>query len=78
MAENLEGYGLDPIWWWVFLAIEIILKLELDVYLTLNFEVGVWFPHSGKRLSNKMYGVLNYAVSYLISTGGEEFCMVLS
>ena len=55
------------------LAIALILESEPDVHLSLNCEAGVWGTHSGKRLVNRLYGILNYAGSYLTYSGGEGF-----
>ena len=60
------------------LAVAPILESEPDVELSLNCEVGVWFPHSSKRLSNQPYDVLNRAVLYLASAEGEVSCQVFS
>ena len=53
------------------------IEMETDVYLNFNCEVRIWDPHSGKRMSNQTYGVLNHAGLYLKSAGGKGSCPVL-
>ena len=69
MAENLEGGGIDLIWRRFLLAIELILKSDMNVYLALTCEAGVWGPHISKNLDNRPHGVLNHMVLCLTSSG---------
>ena len=59
------------------LDIALLLKSEPDVYISLTCELGVRVPHSGKRLANGTYDVLNHAGLFLTSAWDEGFFLVL-
>ena len=53
MTEAFDGGGIDSTQWRIFINVAAELKLQADVQLHLDFEVGFLGPQSNKRLSNK-------------------------
>ena len=77
MPEDLKGIQIYSALWQVLLVVAMEVGIELDVKFSLDCEVGVSGPQSGKHLAIRLHGVLKHLGLYLTPTGDDALCPVL-